>query len=180
MLRDEKAAGTPLGMEADRVTSRGQLVSDDIANQLVKRWLEKHDSQFVFDGYPRSLGQADGMEAMLAERQTPLDVVLSFEADSATLQRRVQSRVVCLGCRRNFSLGLHVGDLETPCPHCGARLTRRTDDTLETLARRMREYAEKTEPLIGYFAKRGLLRRVDATQTPERVFSAVAEILEGA
>jgi adenylate kinase len=180
MLRDEKTAGTPLGVEADRMTSRGQLVPDATVNQLVGRWLGKQDSQFVFDGYPRSLGQGDALEEMLAKRGTPLEIVLSFEADVVTLRRRVESRVVCSGCRRNLSIGLHVAAEETPCPHCGARLTRRGDDTPETLSLRLQEYAAKTEPLIGYYAERGLLRGVDATQTPERVFATVVEILEGA
>jgi adenylate kinase len=134
----------------------------------------------VFDGYPRSQGQADALEAMLAQRGTALEVVLSFEADLKTLQQRVQSRLVCSTCRSNFSIGLHVADANAPCPRCGAPLTRRADDTPETLALRMQEYAAKTEPLLGYYAKRGLLRGVDATRTPERVFASVVEILEGA
>jgi adenylate kinase len=180
MLREEKAVGTPLGMEADKLTSRGQLVPDTTINQLVGNWLEKRDSQFVFDGYPRSQGQADALEAMLATRQTPLDIVLSFEADLETLQSRVRNRLVCAKCRRNFSIGLHVSGEGVPCPHCGAQLVRRADDTPETLSLRMEEYAAKTEPLIAYYTRRGLLQGVDATRTPERVFASVVEILEGA
>ena len=180
MLREEKAAGTPLGIEADKLTSRGQLVPDANVNQLVERWLEKRDSQFVFDGYPRSRGQADALEQMLARRGTPLDVVLSFEADLKTLQSRVTNRVVCSSCRRNFSIGLHVVSSEEACPVCGASLVRRADDNLETLALRMREYAEKTEPLTAYYTERGLLRGVDSTRAPEKVFASVVAILEGA
>lgn len=180
MLRDEKTAGTPLGIEADKLTSQGQLVPDSMVNELVGRWLEKRDSQFVFDGYPRSLGQADALEQILTKRNSPLDVVLSFEADLATLQSRVQNRLVCSSCRRNFSVGLHVkGDADS-CPVCAEALVRRADDNLETLALRMREYAEKTEPLICYYKERGVLRGVDSTRSPEKVFASVAEILEGA
>jgi adenylate kinase len=180
MLREEMANGTKLGIEADQLTSRGQLVPDATVNQLVGSWLEKRDSQFVFDGYPRSRGQADALETMLAKRRTPLEVVLSFEANLETLQGRVRNRVVCAKCRSNFSIGLHVADEETPCPRCGAQLVRRADDTPETLALRMKEYAVKTEPLIAYYTGRGLLRGVDATRTPDRVFASVVEIMEGA
>lgn len=180
MLREEKGAGTRLGTEADAITSRGQLVPDAIANRLVEQWLEKRDAQFVFDGYPRTQGQADALDVVLAKRGTPLDVVLSFEADLKTLQRRVASRVVCGTCRRNFSIGLHVADAAAACPKCGGELSRRSDDNPETLKARMEEYAAKTEPLIGYYAKRGLLRGVDATRTPDKVFASVVEILEGA
>jgi adenylate kinase len=180
MLREEKAAGTSVGIEADKLTSRGQLVPDATVNQLVEHWLERRDSQFVFDGYPRSQGQADALDRMLSKRATPLDVVLSFEADLATLQSRVRSRIVCSGCGRNFSIGLHVAGQNDPCPACGAGLIRRTDDNPETLALRMREYAAKTEPLVSHYAKRGLLRGVDATRPPAAVFASVVEILEGA
>ncbi len=178
MLREEKEAGTPLGIEAGKLTSRGQLVPDKTVNELVAHWLAKHNSEFIFDGYPRSIGQAEGLERMLAERGAPLEVVLSLEADFATLQARVQSRAVCSRCRRNFSIGLHVTSLDQPCPVCGGALVRRADDTLETLGLRMREYADKTEPLIAYYSKRGLLCAVDATRTPEEVFASVTKILE--
>ena len=178
MLREEAMAGTPLGIEANKLTSRGQLVPDDTVNALVASWLASHDSEFVFDGYPRSIGQADGLEKMLAVRGTPLDVVFSFEADLATLQKRVRNRAVCSQCRRNFSIGLHIAALDAPCPACSAPLTRRTDDTPETLGLRMREYADKTAPLISHYSKRGLLRAVDATRTPKEVFAEVAATLE--
>ena len=180
MLREEKDAGTSLGIEADKLTSRGQLVPDSTVNELVARWLEKHDSQFIFDGYPRSRGQADALQQMLDERGTPLDVALSFEADLGTLQSRVQNRLVCSHCRRNFSIGLHVATADEACPVCRGVLVRRADDNLKTLALRMREYAAKSEPLIGYYTERGLLRAVDSTRAPEQVFASVVVVLEGA
>ncbi len=180
MLRQEKEAGTKLGIETGELTRRGQLVPDETVNALVAHWLGKHDSEFIFDGYPRSIGQAEGLDRLLVERETPLEVVLSFEADFTTLQSRVLHRAVCSRCRRNFSIGLHIATLDEPCPICGGALVRRGDDTLETLDLRMREYAEKTEPLIAYYSKRGLLYPVDATRTPDAVFASVAEILEAA
>lgn len=180
MLREEKAAGSEIGIDAHALTSRGLLVPDSTVNRLVEQWLLKHDSQFVFDGYPRSRGQADALESMLKERGTPLEVVLSFEADVRTLQNRVRRRVVCSGCGRNFSIGLHVADESTLCPQCGSPLSRRADDTPETLALRMEEYQAKTATLISYYGGLGLLRSVDATRTPDEVSASIVEILEGA
>lgn len=178
MLREERAAGTVLGAEGNEYTRNGRLVRDRIANQLVAGWLETHDSQFIFDGYPRSVGQADALEDMLVERGTPLEVALSFEADLVALQSRVQSRCVCSKCARNFSSGIHEVAVDSPCPFCGAPLVRRWDDTLETLAVRMEEYEAKTAPVIGFYSERGLLRTLDATQSPEIVFAAVVKVLE--
>ena len=178
MLREERTAGTALGAEANEYTSNGRLVPDRIANQLVAGWLEKHDSEFIFDGYPRSLGQADALEEMLTARGAPLEVALSFEADLETLQRRVRSRCVCSKCARNFSSGIHDVAVDAPCPSCGAPLLRRSDDTLETLTVRMEEYEAKTAPLIGFYSERGLLRTIDATRSPDEVFAAVVKVLE--
>lgn len=180
MLRDEKKAGSALGIEADLLTREGQLVPDGTINQLVERWLGKEGEEFVFDGYPRSVGQAEALQSMLAVRGIPLEGVLSLEADLPTLQRRVRNRVVCADCGRNYSVGLTVADEAKPCLACGGSLARRADDTDETLARRMEEYAAKTAPLGSYYAKRGLLHAVDATRGPEQVFASIVEILEGA
>ncbi|SRR5260221_3579410 len=178
ILREERKLGTPLGIEAEKSTSKGQLVPDPVVNAVVKNWLARHDSAFVFDGYPRSLGQATALDDLAAARMTPLEVVLSLEADRETIRRRVERRMMCSTCGRIVSVGLHVASEDAPCPACGGKLTRRSDDTLETLELRMREYADKTEPLIDYYRKRGILRAVDAARAPEVVFSAIAEILE--
>jgi adenylate kinase len=178
MLREEATAGTRLGIDADRLTSRGQLVPDDTVNALVAQWLARHDSAFVFDGYPRSLGQADGLDQMLEERGTPLEVVFSFEANLTVLHARIQNRTVCTRCRRSFSIGMHISSMDEPCPACGAALVRRTDDTIETFGLRMREYADKTAPLISHYSKRGLLCAIDATLQPGEVFATVSAALE--
>jgi adenylate kinase len=180
ILRDEKRAGTELGIEADKLTSQGKLLPDTIVVSLVRHWLSAHDGAFVFDGFPRSIGQAEALEAMLDERGTPLEVVIALEADFATLERRVAGRLMCSVCRLIVSIGLHVGSTDDPCPRCGGPLARRSDDTPEVLAERMRQYHEKTAPLLGFYETRGMLRRVDSSRDPEVVFGDVAAILEHA
>jgi adenylate kinase len=178
MLREEKCAGSALGVEAEKLTSQGRLVPDEMVCSVVRSWLAKHDGEFVFDGFPRSRGQADALDEMLAARNTPLDVVLSLDAGFDTIASRVQNRLVCSVCRTNVSIGLHVAGVAASCPECGGALIRRGDDNLETLQIRMREYAEKTEPLISHYAEHGLLRSIDATRVPAEVFSSIAAILE--
>lgn len=177
-LRNEKAAGTKLGEEADRYTSQGRLVPDSIAIQVVGRWLEHHGHEFVFDGFPRSISQAEGLAALLCADSQSLDVVCFLRTSEETIQRRVLNRMVCESCGRTVSVGLHVERASSPCPSCRASLVRRSDDTLETLARRMEEYRTKTEPLIDYYRGRGLLETVDSEETPEVVFEEISQILE--
>jgi adenylate kinase len=178
MLRDEKRKGTDLGTKAEEYTSIGKLLPDEFIVGLVRRWLSEHDSEFVFDGFPRSVGQADALAHLLEERATPLDVVIALQADAVTLHQRITSRVMCSACGRIFSVGLHVSSLADACPHCGGRLTRRSDDTAETLERRLIEYREKTEPLLSYYQRAGLLVIVDSSGSPDLVFQSVRTALE--
>ena len=117
---------------------------------------------------------------LLDARKTPLDLVLLLEATLETLRGRVLNRLVCLKCGEIVSLGLHVPNVSAPCPKCGGQLGKRSDDTAETLTRRMREYKEKTEPLLGFYEEQCLLCRVDSADTPERVFASIARIHRGA
>jgi adenylate kinase len=179
MFREEMAAGTELGRDADRLTRHGKLVPDEMVCKVVAGWLAAHNGEFVFDGFPRSLGQADALESMLGKRGTPLDAAIFLEADFETISSRVMSRVVCTNCRTNLSLGLHVADAETACPRCGGKTVRRSDDNIETLQLRMREYGEKTKPLVDHYRERGFLHVVDSTLTPDLVFASISSILEG-
>jgi adenylate kinase len=180
MFREEENAGTELGIAARKLTSQGKLVPDELVCQVVQSWLTHHDSEFVFDGFPRSRGQADALEGMLTRRGTPLDVALSLEADQQTITKRVQNRMVCSQCRTNLSIGLHVANADDRCPKCGGALMKRADDTMGTLELRMREYLEKSALLLSYYDKRGLLRMVDSTRAPDVVFASIVCILEAA
>ena len=179
LLRAEKAAGTPLGLQADANTSQGNLVDDDTINAIVRNWIrEQKKDGFVFDGYPRTLGQATALDITLAERNEPLDLVILLEASVATLRQRVESRAICDQCGNIVSIGVHVPSLDTQCPRCGGRLSRRGDDSVETLEHRLREYSAKTEPLIEFYENRNLVERVSTERSPETVFEQVRKIVE--
>jgi len=178
MLREQKKAGTPLGIEAEKITSRGQLLPDDLIVSLVKSWLDEHNGAFIFDGFPRTTGQAGMLETLLAGRKTPLDVAFSLDAGFDKILDRVSRRMVCDDCGNIVSTGLHIEGAESPCPACGGKLHRRSDDNEQTLRLRMGEYREKSEPLISYYAERGVLKHIDAERTPEQVFADITEILE--
>ena len=178
MFREEMSYGSALGIAADQLTRHGKLVPDEMVCQVVEAWLGAHNGKFIFDGFPRSLGQANALEAMLAKRKTPLEVALFLKTDFETISSRVKSRLVCSKCHATLSAGLNVPNVKTPCPNCGGQVVRRSDDNPETLSQRMQEYQEKTEPLIEHYLQKGLLRTVDSVRSPELVFAAIAEILE--
>jgi adenylate kinase len=178
MLRAEKNVGTTLGVEADKLTRHGQLISDSIINQVVSMWLS-HESLagFIFDGYPRTLGQADALDEMLAARSSRIDAAILLEASMDTLRHRVERRGTCANCGAIVSLGLHIQNFSDQCPRCGGKLSRRTDDNAETLEKRLVEYRDKTLPVAGYYEKRGLLHRVSSERSEFEVFSSVLPIL---
>ncbi len=179
MLREEMKNGTDFGREAHALTSRGQLVSDQFILAVIGKWIaEQSEGAFVFDGFPRTLGQAKGLDEILSKRQIELDVVLGFEAETALLKERVAARLVCNVCGRSYGMRLHGLTTEARCPVCAGQLIRRADDSVEALEVRMEEYEEKTLPLFEYYSQTKLLRTVAADSTPERVFGAVRQILE--
>jgi adenylate kinase len=178
ILRAESKARTPMGIEAEKLTNDGKLVSDEIVNGLVKNWLAQHGEGFVFDGYPRSYSQMTAFDEMLAERGTRMELALLLDVSIATVRDRVSRRFICSQCGLVASVGLNVTSHAAGCPRCGNALVKRTDDTMETLDLRMREYAEKTWPLIGIYEGRKLLRRIDANGSPDVVFQSVAACLE--
>lgn len=178
MLREEKKTGTPLGIEADHLTRDGSMVPDSMVIQLVGNWLKNHADRFVFDGFPRTIVQADALDTMLAQNASALDVVLFFDISEQTIFERVMHRLTCAQCGHSFALGLHVQSPESKCPDCGGTLIRRSDDTPEALEKRIIEYREKTEPLVEYYERRGLLWRLKTTDRPEAVFDEIVSILE--
>ena len=180
MLREEKAAETPLGLAADELTSKGQLLPDEIVIGMVKSWLKKNNGKFLFDGFPRTTGQACALDDLLCKAEKPLHVAISLDTSFETIAHRVTHRMVCSQCGASFSVGMHVRSEDDACPNCGGALKRRMDDDLEVLQMRMREYREKSEPLIEYYAARNLLRKIDANGTPDEVFAKISEVLNEA
>lgn len=182
LLRREHNLGTDLGLEADRFTSLGQLVPDEVVTASVAAWLGSTPTAangFILDGTPRTLGQGIALDGMLNQRQMPLTGALLLEVTADTVVDRVRHRLVCERCGRAFRLGADVAEASAACPACGGVLERRKDDQPEALTKRMAEYEEKTLPLLPFYESRGLLRRVPGEGTVDEVFARVLTLLEG-
>jgi adenylate kinase len=172
LLREAVSAGTPLGRAARVVMDAGQLVADDIMLGIIRERLARQDAArgFILDGFPRTIAQADGLAGQLSDLGVALDAVVLLDVDPEVLLRRMAGRRSCRRCGRVF----HV---ETNPPRAGERCTdgglhdlfQRPDDNEETVRQRLAVYAERTRPLIEYYAKKGLLRRIDADGTLDEV-----------
>ena len=145
--------------------------------ELVGEWLEKIGDSFLFDGFPRTVAQAEQFELLLNNRSTGLELVIFLEISDGTIRARMLRRLTCSNCGKVISIGRHVGDEGDPCPNCGGKLEARADDTVGALAHRMQEYRDKTVPVTDFYDRRGILARVDASRAGESIFKDVSELI---
>ncbi|NPD17231.1 adenylate kinase [Xinfangfangia sp. D13-10-4-6] len=160
MLRAAKSSGTEMGKKVAAIMDAGQLVTDEIVIGLIAEQLDKGaPGGFIFDGFPRTLGQADALAALLAAKGTGLDAVIELVVDDEALVGRIVKRAE-----------------ET----AGAGQPVRPDDNPEVFARRLREYYKQTSPLLGYYYAKGGLTQVDGMAAMESVAAAIAKVLDKA
>ena len=156
ILRRERDLGTPLGLEADEISKQGGLVPDDVIVQLIADWLNLHGRNgFVFDGFPRTVGQAERLDEILQKRGDSLDLAIWLEVSEQTVRDRIASRLQCRRCGFTTSL-TSAGFADRPvCPYCDGPLIRRDDDDASVLQTRLAEFKSKTEPLLSFYRERG-------------------------
>ena len=174
--------GTPLGRKAEAFLASGGLVPDEIVIGIVTGRLDAPDCRegFLLDGFPRTVVQADALDRYLAGRERPLDAVIDLEVPAELLVRRLTGRRVCRECGTPYHEETKPPATEGRCDACGGEIYQRGDDQLETVSERLRVYAKQTEPLIDYYERRGLLRRVDASGTIAEVDELVEQTLAAA
>lgn len=171
-------AGTPLGVEAKGYMDAGDLVPDEVVIGMIREALAGRDDQFMLDGFPRTIAQAEALDAMLAEVGAPIDAVISLQVDRDELLRRLGGRWICRGCGRSFHEVSNPYD-DSPCEATGQEcdLYQRDDDRPEAVANRLDVYEAQTSPLIGYYGERGLLNAIDGAGSLDQVQAQVVEAL---
>ena len=177
ILRKQAKAKTSLGLEAERIISKGGLAPDGLVMQLVEVWLESHQEAFLFDGFPRTVEQAKTFDGILHRYNAGLDLAIALAVSVDTIQTRMALRLVCANCGKVVSMGRHVQSPYDPCPNCGGALERRSDDNDEALERRLEAYWEKTVPVYKYYGN--LLVEIGAGREAEVVFADIAKLIAG-
>ena len=162
MLREAVAAKTALGLEAKRHMDSGGLVPDDVVIGLVGERLAQPDAKAgcVLDGFPRTVAQAEALDALFARAGIALDRVIYFDVPRAELLRRLTGRRVCRACGRTFHLVSAPPSVAGKCDDCGGELYQRADDSEATVATRLDVYQKQTAPLLDYYRGRRLLAEV--------------------
>jgi len=180
MLRAAKDSGTEMGRIVADVMARGDLVTDEIVIGLIREKLQgDKGGAFIFDGFPRTLAQADALAGLMAEQGETLDAVIELRVDDEALVRRITARSTCGGCGEVYNDLTKPWPADGKCARCGsAEVKRRADDNEDSLRNRLMEYYKKTSPLIGYYHAKGQLASVDGLGAIDEVKAAIAAILD--
>ncbi|HEY8342026.1 MAG TPA: adenylate kinase [Calditerricola sp.] len=181
MFRQAVREGTPLGLKAKEYMDKGLLVPDEVTVGIVRERLSQGDCAkgFLLDGFPRTVPQAEALDATLAELGRRLDHVIYLDVRKETLLARLTGRRICRQCGATYHVVFNPPRQEGVCDKCGGELYQRDDDKEETVATRLEVNLAQTEPLLAYYDEKSLLRRVNGEQEIDAVFADIARILRG-
>jgi adenylate kinase len=182
MLRDAISRGTDLGRVARPLMERGELVPDGLVMKMVEERLKQDDAAngFVFDGFPRTIPQAEQLDEILEKRGFGKPVVVEFFVDEEDLIRRLSGRRTCSIGGEIYNLHDARPKVEGICDRDGGKLVQRPDDRPEVVKERLRAYGRQTKPLAQYYRQQGVLGEVDASKNVEEVSGALTEIMKRA
>ena len=181
MLRQARKADSDLGRQVAAVMDSGALVSDAIVSALISERLGDLPATtgVIFDGYPRTLAQAEALDLLLAERGRALDYVIELCVDEDALVERITGRFSCARCSTPYHDVFKRPKVDGVCDVCGStEFVRRPDDNEVTVRTRLKEYRAKTAPILPYYDERQLVRRVDGMGTPDDVAGEIDAILD--
>ncbi|MEM9578621.1 MAG: adenylate kinase [Pseudomonadota bacterium] len=180
LLRAAVAAGTPAGKTAKTVMAAGGLVSDEIVLQILSDRLSETDCAkgVVLDGFPRTTGQAEALDALLETSGQRINAAISLEVDNVKMVLRIAGRFTCGDCGEGYHDNFKPTRVEGVCDGCGStNMTRRADDNAQTVMSRLDAYQEQTEPLIAYYDAKGSLRQVNAMGDIDNIGNEIAQIV---
>ena len=171
--------GTDLGKKAKEYMDQGLLVPDELTCDLVMDRIQQDDCKngFVLDGFPRTIPQAEALDAALTKIGEKMDYAIDVDVPDENIVNRMSGRRACLDCGATYHIVSLPPKTEGKCDHCGSDLVLRDDDKPETVQKRLTVYHDQTQPLIDYYKNQGILKSVDGTQPMEAVFTAITEIL---
>lgn len=180
MLRAARAAGTELGKKVAAIMDAGQLVSDDIVIALIEERLRDPSTAkgAIFDGFPRTVAQAEALDRMLQGMGRTIDRVLRVEVPDSEVERRNTGRRMCSTCQRTYHVELSPPRQPGRCDVDGGELVQRADDQPEKVRARLTAYHRDTAPVVGYYEARGLLHSIDGVGPQDEVFQRLARAVE--
>jgi adenylate kinase len=177
MLRAAAASGSEFGEKVAAIIDAGELVSDEVMEDVVRGRLAEADAQpgFILDGYPRTKGQAEFLDDLLAPEG--ISVVIELDVPDQVVVDRIVGRRICESCASVYAAGVDESAETGVCAKCGGAVVKRGDDTEAKVQKRLDAFREQTEPLLGYFSDQGLLERVDGVGDPDEIAAGVVTLI---
>lgn len=181
IFREAVSAGTHTGLKAKEYMDKGELVPDEIVINIVAERLDKDDTKrgFILDGFPRTLPQAVALEDALKKSNRKIDHAIEINVEDNEIIDRISGRRICRNCGENYHIKYKAPKVDMKCDICGAEVYQRTDDSEETIMRRLQVYRDQTEPLIKYYKDKGSLASIDGLQNIEKVTKDVTAAIQG-
>lgn len=182
ILRVAVKEGTPLGKEAKSYMDKGELVPDSVVIGIIEERLKQPDCKegYILDGFPRTVPQAEALDDILKKMKSGIDHVISIEVPDEELIGRLTGRWTCKNCGAMFHEKNQPPKEAGKCDHCGGELYQRDDDKAETIRERLRVYNSQTQPLIEYYNKKGLVRKVDGMGTIGEISERIKNVVGSA
>ena len=178
ILRENVKKGSESGKKAKIYMDRGELVPDEVINEMIEDRLNECKKGFILDGYPRNLKQADYLENILYKNNKRLDLVIYLNVPEDELILRLSGRLICKNCGHSYHKAFNPPEIEGVCDRCGGMLYTRDDDNEETVKKRLKVYYNLTKPLLNYYEKKGILKEVNGEGKLEDVKLRIFELLE--
>ena len=167
------------GAKAKEYMDKGLLVPDELVVDLIMDRFKADDCKngYILDGFPRTIPQAEALDAALAANGEKIDYAVNVEVPDENIVNRMSGRRACVGCGATYHIVYNPTKVEGKCDTCGADLILRDDDKPETVLNRLKVYHEQTQPLIDFYTKKGVIAEVDGTKDMKDVFDAIVAIL---
>ncbi len=178
IFRSEISSKTPLGQQAAKYVSKGQLVPDSLVTEMVaSRLSDPQGGRYLLDGFPRNLAQAQALSSLLSQKGAGVDSVFFLNLSSLEAIKRLTSRRLCGGCGEVYNVLSRPPQAEGKCDKCGKGLVVRDDDTEATSRKRLMVYEDLTRPLVAYYKTEGAFHEVDAARPPQDVSAQLGAII---
>jgi adenylate kinase len=183
MLRARKKDGDALGQELSAIMAAGNLVPDALIIRMLGERIEQPDAAkgFILDGFPRTVPQAEALDAMLAEKHLKLAAVIELKVDEEALVQRIAGRYSCAGCGAGYHDEFQRPAVAGVCDKCGStEFIRREDDKPEAVRNRLKVYRDQTAPILPYYTAKGLLQTIDGMAPIDQVYGEITALLKKA
>lgn len=181
VFRDHIARKTSVGLEVEEFVVAGKLVPDDVVLEVVNAFLAEHAGKSIlYDGFPRTVPQAEGLDAVLADNGLAIDLVVLVDLADEEVVKRLTARRMCRKCGKIYNLSFKPPKVERICDECGGELYQRKDDTEEVIRDRLSVYHQQTEPVLGYYGGQDKLSRIDGALGRDRVYEEIVKLVTAA